>query len=287
MARARGPAGSKRKLGLWLKEQRTKAGLTGKQVANELGCGDPKVFRMEGGHAVPSKLELDHLFELFGVEDDRERDLIRQLAADAKSRHWTSEFESVMPPKFDIYVGREEDATSVRVYETHLIQGLLQTEDHMRPLLTATNPQEPASDVERLVEFRKRRQRILVRDPDPLNLWVVMDEAAIRRPVGGAEVHRAQLQHLLDLTSMPNVNIQVIPESVGAHAGLSGPFSILEFEPDEPEMIYIEGQGGNLYLDKAREIRRHKQLWNHIVDVAMSTAATTRYIKKVMEELPS
>lgn len=287
MARTRGPAGSKRKLGLWLKEQRTATGLTGKQVANELGCGDPKVFRMEGGHAVPSKLELDHLFELFGVEDPQERELIRQLTADAKSRHWTSDFESVMPPKFDIYVGREEDATSIYVYETHLVQGLLQTQDHMRSLLAATNPQDAPQDVERLVEFRTRRQQILDRDPDPLNLWVVMDEAALRRQVGGPEVHRAQLEHLLVVTQKPNVNLQVIPESVGAHAGLSGPFSILEFEADEPSMIYIEGQGGNLYLDKPREIRRHKQLWNHIVDVATPTAASARYIKKLMEELPS
>ncbi|WP_121188103.1 helix-turn-helix transcriptional regulator [Nocardiopsis sp. Huas11] len=287
MARARGPAGSKRKLGLWLKEQRTKAGFTGKQVANELGCGDPKVFRMEGGHAIPSKLELDHLFELFQVDDQRERELIRQLAADAKSRHWTTDFESVMPPKFDIYVGREEDATSLRVYETHLMHGLLQIEGHMRPLLAATNPQEPAEDVERLVEFRTRRQLVLTREPDPLNLWVVMDETVVRRPIGGTQVHREQLQHLLKITERPNVNIQIIPESVGAHAGLSGPFTILDFEPDEPEMIYIEGQGGNLYLDKAREIRRHKQLWNHIVDVAMSTAQSKQYIKKVMEDLPS
>ncbi|WP_067597903.1 helix-turn-helix domain-containing protein [Nocardiopsis listeri] len=287
MARVRGPAGSKRKLGLWLKEQRTNSGLTGKQVANELGCGDPKVFRMEGGHAVPSKLELDRLFDVFGVSDDQERDLIRQLAADAKSRHWTSDFESVMPPKFDIYVGREEDASSIYVYETHLIQGLLQTQDHMRALLAATNPQDGAEDVERLVEFRTRRQQILEREPEPLSLWVVMDEAALRRPVGGIEVHRQQLQQLLDITQKPNVNLQVIPESVGAHAGLSGPFSLLEFEPDEPTMVYIEGQGGNLYLDKPREIRRHKLLWNHIVDVASPTATSTRLIKKAMEELSS
>lgn len=284
MARARGPAGSKRKLGLWLKEQRTNSGLTGKQVANELGCGDPKVFRMEGGHAVPSKLELDRLFDIFGVSDDQERDLIRQLTADAKSRHWTSDFESVMPPKFDIYVGREEDASSIYVYETHLIQGLLQTQDHMRALLTATNPQDGPEDVERLVEFRTRRQQILDREPEPPSLWVVMDEAVLRRPVGGAEVHRRQLQHLLQITQKPNVNLQVIPESIGAHAGLSGPFSILEFEPDEPTMIYIEGQGGNLYLDKPREVRRHKLLWNHIVDVASPTATSTQLIKKAMED---
>lgn len=287
MARARGPAGSKRKLGLWLKEQRTGSGLTGKQVATELGCGDPKIFRMEGGHAVPSKLELDRLFELFGVDDDQERDLIRQLAADAKSRHWTSDFESVMPPKFDIYVGREEDASSIYVYETHLVQGLLQTQDHMRALLSATNPQDSPEDVERLVEFRTRRQRILEREPEPLSLWVVMDEAALRRPIGGFQVHRQQLQHLLDITQEPNVNLQVIPEKQGAHAGLSGPFSILEFEADEPAMIYIEGQGGNLYLDKPREIRRHKLLWNHIVDAASSTTASTGLIKKAMEDLPS
>lgn len=278
------PAASRRKLGILLRQLREDNELTGEATAKALRIRSPKIYRVEGGKVVPTQAELNKLMNLYQVGDER-REILLQLASEARRKGWYESYESVIPPKFDTYVGLESDAASLRSYEPLLIHGLLQTRDYAHAVLTAGNPSEHPDDITQLVALRMCRQELLTREHDPLNFWVVQDEGSLHRPVGGRKVLATQLEHLLTIINdLPHVTVQVIPTSVGAHAGLAGSFSILAFEPSAPEVIYVDSHGGNLTLEKTRDLRRCRLLHDNLLADALPKKESLRVITSAWEK---
>ena len=174
----------------------------------------------------------------------------------------------------------------MQTYETHLVLGLLQTPDYARALLHAERPELLPHEIDRLVELRIRRQEILTRtDPPPPTLWSVMDEAVLRRQIGGRETMHAQLQQLIERSKLPNVTLLVMPDDLGAHAGLDGPFAIFQFEASARPVVYVEGQAGNLYLEKDDDLRRCQQTMNHILAAAPGPERSLALIRQVAKEM--
>lgn len=270
-------------LGNMLRDLREEAGLTGSKVAKELGVHPPRISNMEKGRSVPSKLELAKLAEIFTAPDDL-LPVLHELASLSRKKSWTTTYEDVLPEKYEKYVGLEEAAHSLKDWHTHMVCGLLQTPEHSRALLAGSNPYGTPHERDRLVELRMRRQQALNRSPRPLQLWSIMEEHVLRRPVGGTDTHRKQLQHLLDMQARPHVTIQITPTSLGTHAGLDGPFSLLEVGDSYPTIVYIESRGGNLYKENIKDIALHKSLYDQVQGAALSPAASTKLITEILEE---
>lgn len=284
MTERHAPAASRRKLGILLRQLREDNNLTGEEAAKSLRIRSPKIYRVEGGKVVPTQAELSKMMDLFQVNNEHQQILL-QLAEEARRKGWYESYESVLPPKFETYVGLESDAASLRAYEPSLIHGLLQTKDYAHAVLTAGNPAEHPDDIALLVDLRMRRQELLTREQDPLHFWVVQEESSLNRPVGGSQVLATQLEHLLTLaTELPHVTVQIIPTSVGAHAGLAGSFSILEFEPSAPEVVYVDSHGGNLTLEKTRDLRRCKLLYDNLLADALPKNDSVQLIKSTWED---
>lgn len=270
-------------LGHMLRDLREEAGLTGAKVAKELGVHPPRVSNIEKGRSVPSKLELAKLAEIFTAPDDL-LPVLHELASLSRKKSWTTTYEDVLPEKYEKYVGLEEAALSLKDWHTHMVCGLLQTSEHSRALLAESSPYATPHETDRLVELRSRRQQALVRSPRPLQLWAIMEEHVLRRPVGGTQVHQRQLQHLLDAQEHPHITIQITPTSMGAHAGLDGPFSLLEIGSSYPPIVYIESRSGNLYKENIKDISLHKSLYDQIQGAALSPTASAKLITKIMKE---
>jgi hypothetical protein len=177
------------------------------------------------------------------------------------------------------------DARSVSNYECLFVPGLLQTEDYARAALEAGLPNATHEEIQRLVDARLSRQGVLTRDP-PLRLWAILDEAALHRPVGGAGVMRAQLDHLADAAGSPPVTLQVLPYSVGAHAGMTGSFAVLQFgEPSESDVVYVESQAAELFLESGTDVRRFAEIFQHLRAAALPPADSVSLIAAIAREL--
>ena len=183
---------------------------------------------------------------------------------DADARGWWSRYVDVIPPWFRAYVDLESAAALIRTYEGQLVPGLLQTEDYTRAVLQGAHLDEPEEEVERRVALRMARQALLTRADGP-RLWAVVDEAALRRPVGGREVMRAQLERLVEATKLPNVTLQVLPFGAGAHPAMVGAFSVLRFgDEDLPDVVYVEHLTNALYLDKRDDVDQYLHVMESI-----------------------
>lgn len=284
MVKRYGPMVGRRKLGALLRQLREQANLKGTDVAKEIGCTASKVSRIEGAELTPSRAELLTMANLMRASAEQ-REILLQLLDEAKRKGWYESYEGVLPPKFANYVGLEMDATTLRAYECMVIHGLLQTEDYTRALWVGGSPNEYPQDVEKLVEVRMRRTDVLTRTKSPLQMWSIIEESALRRPVGGAKVMRDQLNHLNQLTAdLPNVSVRILPTGVGAHPGVNGPFSILGFDPGESDVVYVESQGGNLYLEKPRDLRRCDSNYNHLLSEALSQENSTALISTIAKD---
>jgi hypothetical protein len=204
------------------------------------------------------------MLELFGVTDRDECELLAAIAREAQQKGWWSTYEGVLPAGLDTYVGFEESAASLRSFQNSLVTGLLQTEEYARAAVTAARHTNDREEVERLVRLRMRRQELLTRET-PLELWAVLDEALLHRPIGGPCVMRAQLMRLLEATEMPNVTIQVLPFARGGHAGLDGPFTIITFpDPTDLDVVYVPGTVWNALLEREKDVRRHTACFDHL-----------------------
>ncbi|WP_028648684.1 helix-turn-helix transcriptional regulator [Nocardiopsis sp. CNT312] len=277
------PAAARRKLGAHLRRLRSAAKLTGARVAADIGCAPSTISKFEGGSLIPDTEQLDQLLALFNVQDADEAHSLHRLLEAASESGWWEAYDDVLPPRFDTYIGLELDAASVQAYETTLIHGLLETREYASALLHGASFGTPPEDIDLLVDVRMRRKELFDRDP-ALRLSVVMEEAALLRPIGGTEVMRDQIQHLIEEQSRPHINIQVLPFSLGAHVGLNGNMALLEFE-DQPPVVHAEGSTGNSFLLKPREVRRCKLLLKRLHEIALSASETTRYLTTTLKEL--
>jgi transcriptional regulator with XRE-family HTH domain len=280
-----GPTVRRRRLGAELRRLREANSLKLEEVAEQLGLAPSTLSRIETGKAPTKTAYLTSLLVMYGVDDPAARKVLVDMAREGHRKGWWSIYDDVLPSGFDIYVGLEAEASTLRSYETDLVHGLLQTADYARAVLRELRPRDSDEQVARGVDLRLERQRVLDTDP-PLDLWLILDEGAIRRAIGGPAVMRPQLEHLIQASRRGNVTLQVLAFQAGAHAGLVGPFSILEFpERDDSDVAYAESVGGMIYLEKEREVRACAEAFDRMRAAALSPAASVEAIQQVLDEL--
>jgi hypothetical protein len=201
------------------------------------------------------------------------------MAREGHRKGWWAAWEDVLPTGFDVYVGLEAEAASVRAYETLLVHGLLQTEAYARTIMTTVRRRQTAEQVERLIALRMQRQSVLSRE-DPLDLWLILDEAVLRRPIGSPEQMCDQMTHLADASLWPNVTLQVLPFCSGAHACLNGPFAIIEFpERFDADVLYTESVAGQAYVEREADVRARAEAFDLLRAAALAPADSTEMIK--------
>jgi transcriptional regulator with XRE-family HTH domain len=260
------PTLRRRELGALLRVLRNERGLTVEQVAERLLCSPSKVSRMETGQRGATPRDVRDLCDLYEVVDLEERARFARLAAEGKQQGWWQGYEL---DYFATYVGLEEEAIATKNFQSTTVPGLLQTADYARAMHLAGVPEFTTERIDQLIQVRLTRQRALTRDR-PLQLWSVLDEPVLHRLVGGYRVMRDQLQRMIDATQLPNVTIQIIPFSAGAHAAMESSFDILEFGAVVPNLVYVEGLVGYMYLERSQDLHRYEQVFERLRDIALS-----------------
>jgi transcriptional regulator with XRE-family HTH domain len=279
------PTVRRRQLIAELKRLREAAGLSQEYVAEHLDWHTTKVFRIESGRTSPHPNDVRVMLELYGVTDTDQRDALVRLAKEARQRGWWYSYRDVLPSRYEFLIGLEEEAASIRNFELALIPGLLQTEDYARALVHGGPLGLDADEIERRVVVRMTRQQVLAKQDRP-DFWAIMDEAVIRRIVGGPAVMRAQLQHLLAMSEQGNITLQVVPYSAGAHPGTEGSFIILGFaQPGEIDVVYMETVGGSMSVDKAEEVLHYATAFDRLRAVALSPDDTRAMLRAGSEAL--
>ncbi len=272
-----------RRLAAELRTLRKSSGLTRDEVVERTGINVATLYRIEHARVRPQTRTLHALLDIYGVDMPQREDLLA-LLRDARQRGWLHAYQSELPEQYTTYIGFEGEARSIWNYESLFVPGLLQTEDYARAVIRGVLPMASRDEVERRVEVRMARQEVLHND-NPLELWVIVDEAALRRQVGGRDVMRKQLGHLLESAELPHVTIQVIPLDVGAHAGMPGSFVLMQFgETAIPDVIYIDSMAGDLFLEEESDIRRYTLVFEHLRAVAASPAASGSLIASLAAE---
>jgi transcriptional regulator with XRE-family HTH domain len=284
MATEQSPTVRRRRLALELRRLREVARLTCEEVAEHLECSASKISRVETGRVSVSPRDVRDMLEIYGVSG-QERDSLVQLARDSRQKGWWHAYSDTINPQFATYVGLESAASEIRVYEVSLIPSLLQTEDYARAIITSGMMNGTGEEMERSVALRMARQPALTRDDDPPLLWTVLDEAALRRRVGGSELMRAQLEHVLELSSLKNVAMQVIPFGAGAHPAMGRPFVILVFpERIDPDVVYLEDLTSAFYLEDVEEVDRYNVFFNHLRANALSFDESAALVTSVLKD---
>ncbi len=284
MAGAQSPTVRRRRLALELRRLREAARLTCEEVAERLECSASKISRMETGRVSVSPRDVRDMLEIYGVPEEQRESLV-QLARDSRQKGWWHAYSDTIQPQFATYLGLESAASEIRIYEVSLIPNLLQTEDYARTVIGAGMVNSAYEDIERRVELLMARQPVLTR-ADPPKLWAVLDEAALRRRVGGAGLMRLQLEYLLEMASLPNVALQVIPFGGGAHPAMGRPFVILVFpERVDTDVVYLEDLTSALYVEDVDEVDRYNVFFNHLRATALSFDDSSALITAVLKEM--
>ncbi|MFC5753196.1 helix-turn-helix domain-containing protein [Actinomadura rugatobispora] len=279
-----GPSIWRMLLGARLRRLREAAGVTREDAAYSIRASASKMSRLELGRVGFKDRDVADLLTLYGVHDERERMRLLAVVQRANAPQWWHRYGDIVPTWLETYIALEEAAHRVRVYATQLVPALLQTEDYARAAMDLCPPHRHPDDLDRRVELEMERQRILAQ-PDPPRLWALIDEGALRRPVGGRQVMRRQLRHLVEMTAVPNVTLQILPARLGL--GLpGGPFTLLRFqEPDLPDVVYLEQLGGAQFLEKRQEL----DLYGSTLDALCARAAqpdqTAELVKAVIGDL--
>lgn len=259
-----------RRLAAKMRRLRESNEMTREEVSARTNINEATIYRLEAARVRrPQKRTLIALLDLYGVADPHRADLL-ELGREGEQQGWMQPYHAELPEEYTTYIGFEAEARSVSNYESLFVPGLLQTEDYARAVIKGVLPMASEHEVEQRVRARVERQRLLSK-PDPLKLWAIVDEAALHRQVGGPDVMHAQLAHLITAAGEPQVTLQVIPYSAGAHAGMPGSFILLDFpNPADPDVVYIDSLAGDLFLEKEADLRRYRLLFEHLRAVAAS-----------------
>ncbi|MBO4273344.1 MULTISPECIES: helix-turn-helix domain-containing protein [Microbispora] len=272
-------------LGTQLRRLRESKHIRLEEAGHAIRASHSKISRMELGRVGFRRRDVADLLTLYGVSDEAEREALLSLVAQANAPGWWHKYDDVLPSWFEAYVGLEQAASTIRCYEVQFVPGLLQTPEYAAAVVRLGHPDAPAEEIERRVRLRMDRQELLAR-PDAPNLWAVIDEAVLRRPVGGPEVMRAQIEHLLEMVNLPRVTLQVIPFSAGGHAAAGGPFSILRFAGvGLPDVVYLEQLTSAIYLEKREDIDRYLAVMERLCIQARPLADTKRMLSLLLTEL--
>ncbi|WP_329572899.1 helix-turn-helix domain-containing protein [Streptomyces sp. NBC_01361] len=276
------PTVRRRRLGQELRRLRELKGMTAEEVAERLLVSQSKISRLENGRRSISQRDVRDLCGVYEVEDHRIVDSLMQMAKDSRQQGWWHSFGDI---PYSVYIGLETDAASLRVYDPQVVPGLLQTRAYAETLITGALPETTPTDIDKRVQVRVRRQERIVAPDNPLRLWTVLDESALRRVVGSRTVMREQLEHLVEQSQLPHVTVQVIPFDMGAHPGLNGQYAILEF-PDaaDSSVVYIEGVTSDLYLEKANDVQKYSVMYEHLRAQALNVEQSRQFIAKIAQE---
>jgi transcriptional regulator with XRE-family HTH domain len=276
-----GPTVLRMLLGIQLRRLREAKGITPEQAGYEIRASRSKISRVEHGRVGFKERDVSDLLTLYGVTDESERERMLALARRANSQGWWAKYDDIMPDWFESYVGLEEATSLIRTYELQFVPGLFQTEDYARGVTLLGHRSAPASEI----SLRMQRQGLLQVE-DPPRIWAVVDESALQRPVGGRDVMRAQLRHLIDVSEMPRVTLQVMPFSQGGHPAAGGSFTILRFaEPDLPDIVYIEQLTSAIYMDRRDEADTYMEVMNRLSAEAETPADSASLLRKVIKDM--
>lgn len=280
MAR-RSPTVRERRLARSLRHLREGAGLTIEEVAEKLEMSASTVSRMETAQVGVRPRDLRLLLDIYEVSD-AERDQLLQIARERRQQRWWQEYADL--PNIPL-AGLEEEASTIWQFSTQLVPGLLQTEAYARAVLEAIRLDDKPGDIERRLEVRLHRQEVLNRENAP-EYWAVLDEAVVRRQVGGPSVMAGQLGYLIEVAKLPNMTLQVLPFAGGEHAGMDGEFTLLHYrESADPDVVYIENTGSDLYLEGPEVTRRYNRIFDRLRAAAQNPGESIRTLGSIQSQL--
>jgi hypothetical protein len=279
-----GPTVLRMLLGAHLRRLREAQGVSREDAGWEIRASESKISRMELGRVSFKERDVEDLLTLYGQVDTDERERLLALARQANTPGWWHRYGDVLPNWFQSYLGLEAAASLIRTYEVQFVPGLLQTADYARSVVLLGHGRAKAEEIDRRVDLRMRRQKILDR-PEAVQLWAVIDEAVLRRPVGSRSTMRGQIQALIDATQRQSVHLQVLPFQVGGHSAAGGAFSILRFPDQElPDIVYVEQLSSALYLDKRDDVDVYLQVIERISVTALTPALTAEALDKLIKD---
>ncbi|MET8833298.1 helix-turn-helix transcriptional regulator [Micromonospora sp. NPDC004540] len=280
-----GPTVLRMLLGAQLRRLRERAGVSRESAGWEIRSSESKISRMELGRVGFKERDVADLLTLYGVAAPDERAALLKLARDANSPGWWHRYGDVLPGWFQSYLGLEAAAALIRTYEVQFVPGLLQTPAYARAVILLGHRGAPPAEVDRRVSLRVERQQLLRRS-EPPQLWAVLDEAALRRPVGGPEVMRGQLDALIEATAAPHIRLQIVPFDAGGHAAAGGAFSILRFgDQDLSDIVYIEQLTSAVYLDKRDDLDHYAGAMERLCGEAAPPERTAELLARIRDEL--
>lgn len=275
-----------RRLRYELRRYREQRGLTIEQVS-EIAEGDwnpSTISRWETGDRRIRTSDLRLLLDIYGVQGDERQELLT-LSRQARERGWWRSYADAVPDWFQVYVGLEAEASVIHEYDSELVPGILQTADYYRAFMRAAPAAADEEAIERKTDVRLTRQERLTSD-DPPDFWAVLNEAVIRRVVGGAETMRAQLMHIAEMADRPHIHVQVLPFRAGAHPAMDGSFIVLRFpEQEDTDVVYTESQAGSLYLEKPPEVDRYVAMFSHLTAKALDPDESRALIAQAAADL--
>ncbi len=280
-----GPTVLRIMLGGQLHRLREAAGVTPDRAGYEIRASRSKISRMENGRVGFKERDVADLLTLYGVTEEQARAGVLSLARQANIPGWWSKYGDVLADWFETYLGLEGAASLIRTFELQFVHGLFQTEAYAHAVTLLGHKGALPEEIDRRVSLRLKRQDLLLR-PEPPRVWSVVDEAALRRPVGGRAVMRAQLNRLIEVTALPHVVIQVVPFARGGHAAAGGSFTVLRFaEPELLDVVYIEQLTSALYLDDRGDVDHYLEVMNRLSAEALTPARTTDFLAEITREI--
>lgn len=275
------PSLRRRRLAAELRRLRDQSGLSVTEAARRLGWQASRLSRIETRQSGITAPDLRNLLNAYGVEDQGQRAYLAELARRVNERGWWQKYAGLIASEYADLIGLEAEARTIRTYQQELVPGLLQTPDYARAVIRASWPTSTAAEIDRRVEIRVERQEVLTRaDPPPPRFSVVLSEGALRRPVGGYDVMRGQLEYLTRPRERANVTVQVLPFDAGGHPSMVGPFTAMTFhDPDDLGVVNVENATGALFLEEPDELRVYEELWNTLQASALSADDSQAFLK--------
>ena len=280
-----GPTVRRMQIGARLRGLRLAKGLTRDQAGYAIRGSESKISRMELGRVAFKERDITDLLKLYGVVDDAEHQRLLTLTREANSPGWWHQYGDVLTTWFQHYLDLEQAAELIRTYEVQFVPGLLQTDAYARAVIMLGHGTASALEIDRRAALRMARKQLLEREDPPL-LWAVIDEAVLRRQIGGPAVLREQIEYLIAMTEVPTVRLQVIPFTSGGHAATGGAFSILRFPHSEvPDVVYIEHLTSGLYLDKRDEVDHYAAAMGRLFIEAEPPNRTPELLRQALVDL--
>ncbi|MFI6777691.1 helix-turn-helix domain-containing protein [Nocardia sp. NPDC050412] len=281
----------RRQLGRYLRDWRTQSGLTIAEASRLMEWGASTLQRLEKGQADRIRtIDIQELCRIYGIPDELS-DGLKGLAQQAAVKSWWHAYGDLIPENFDVYVGLEASARKLTSYQSEIVLGLLQIADYARALNRLGYPDDSDAEIERRVQLRMQRQALINRKAAPATVNVILHESVLRRVVGGAKVMAAQLRHLADISTQPNISLRILPFAAGVPLGVStGPFTILEFgidskgQPIEPPVVYAEGFTGDLYLERHADVRRYDRAHECLQRCALDIQPSRHLLRQIAKE---